>query len=193
MQSSTELRAILAALETASEAAGAQLIQAETELRAQLRRSVAENDYTLSATSEAALAAARVAFDRAKTSTEVARDMLTEATKREKAEAEDASRADIRSKFAEMTTLARSADEDLANLVGKIRRIHAIERGLHTQTLSELGRRPWMATQANSAFRSVASALTTVANSDADTRTAGPVVSKAIEGAVQNIEGAFEA
>jgi hypothetical protein len=188
---STELRAVLADLETASEHAGAQLIQAEADHRTGLRRSVQTGDYTVAAASEAALAAARVAFDRAKTSTEVARDLLTEATKREKTEAQDAARAKILSQLDGMAALAREGDEAFATLVGVLRRLQATETDLHTQTRNAFSSPPWRAPQTFAACRPLASFLSTVANGVVpDIR---PFVADAIADARQNIEAATSA
>jgi hypothetical protein len=186
---SESIRATLRDLESTAESAGAKLLQCEADHRSALRASIEAADCTLAVTTEAALEDARREHARATTSVEVARQLLAERVKAEKDEHRAAVRAKVEAELDAMAELAKSADEDFARLVGKIRSLRAMELALHSETRQSLGQAPWLAPQSFNAFRALATFASAMAHGvDASMK---PLVSEAVEGARKNITSAY--
>lgn len=149
---STEIRAALAAIESAATEAGERLVAAETAHQAAIRRTVTASQNPITSESahadvvlsEAALADARIAFERANVSRDVARKLLDEAIAREIEEAQAVARDQIEAKLGELAKLASEADADAANLAGKLIRLRAMEVSIHRAT-GQAFRQPWSA------------------------------------------------
>lgn len=188
--SSEFLRAALNDLESQTQIAGAALIRAESDHRTALVKSVNSGVYTLSIPTEAAITTARATYDRLNASREVARDLLTQAVRREKAEVQATARAEIESELADLAEVAHTLDTQFAALVGQLVRLQERETSLHRKTRDHF-RSPWTAPQALTAARSLSTILSTLANGG--TPKARPVIADTVASAAHAIKAAFDA
>lgn len=165
--SSAALRSKIADIESAASGARARLVSAEAENQTALREAITESGpfgIDRSPVTESLLADARADYLRAKTSLDVANQLLAEAITREAAAARDAARADVEDRIAEITALADQADTAFATAIGLLRKIHAKEGETHRVIRDATGQPPWTSPQALTAAVSVANDLRTLAN-----------------------------